>query len=132
MPRPLLILHGLVLALCNLAMLNAAFLLWSLMPEAPQRVFQGGLALVLSTLCFLAWGWISRQLGLASPRGWRQLVMVWIAAAILAAIVFTLMHRLSEGYWTTFGNLLAIWAFQVPANGLALAIFAALYGDDLD
>ena len=42
------------------------------------------------------------------------------------------MHRLSEGYWTTFGNLLAIWAFQVPANGLALAIFAALYGDDLD
>jgi len=117
-----------MLALCNLAMVNAAFMLWKQVLRAPQIVFQGGLALLLSALCFLAWGWLSRQLGLSSPRGWRQLVTVWIAAAILAAGIFVLLHRATQGYWTAFSNLLAIWAFQLPANGLALAISSGISG----
>ena len=129
---PLPILHGLVLALCNLAMINAGFLLWNLMPGTNQIIVQGSLATILSAACFLAWGWISRRLGLASPRGWRQLLAVWIAAALLAALVFILLHRATQGYWTAFGNLLAIWVFQIPANGLALALLAGTDGREAD
>lgn len=45
--------------------------------------------------------------------------ILMISLALLPAIFYPL-HYLTQGYWSSFDNLLATWPFQIVVNGLCL------------
>jgi len=48
-------------------------------------------------------------------------IILLISLALLPAIFYP-MHYLTQGYWSSFDNLLTTWPFQLIVNGLCLVL----------
>lgn len=114
------ILNGLVVCLLNLGGVWAGFMIWAATGVANQVALQVPIAFVLSVAGVLAWTAISKRFARHVATG-----VVFVSAMIWAVVVFVPLHRATTGYWTSFGNILGIWVFQLPANALALIMLPA-------
>lgn len=121
------ILHGLALAMINLAAILFGFAVYSVVRPANQIALQAPIAALASITTALAWAWVSNliqqgrfSLAAAQPVG------VFLAALIWLPLIFLPLHLMTQGYLSSFGNIKAIWAFQVPVNALALLLIRGL------
>lgn len=117
------VLHGLALALVNLAAIFFGFLVYNLVRPANQIAVQGPIAALLSIAGVLVWAWLSSRLGqgrysLAAAK------LLWVFLASLAWLpaIFMPLHLATQGYVSSFDNILVGWVFQAPVNALALAL----------
>jgi len=123
--------HSAVLAAVNLGGLWLGFLAFFVLGGSSQVGIQLPVALLLSAGGYVLWTrWLATHgRDRLRLRGWRDAGGTLVLAAVWAAIVFVPTHYVVRGYLTAFGNLLAIWLFQLVANGLALGADAVMASD---
>lgn len=125
-----IILHSQLLTFGNILSIIVAygfyFLLRELFPSSSQIIFQAPVAALLSIAGFNIWLSVS---GRISPQSRLENIVdrtaVFILALIWTPAIFIPLHFLTQGYRTSFDNILSIWLFQLPVNLLALWISQA-------
>ena len=115
-------LHSAVLGFANLVAILAGFAIHRFVKSANQIMVQAPVAAALSVAFFAAWLVVSSGI---APRAFRLRgagdgFRVWGLAPAWAALAFVPMHFFSQGYLTSFGNIAALWAFQLPVNAVAV------------
>ena len=120
-------LHSVVLTMMDLGTIILAFGLYSMLRSivtANQRVVQGSIA---ALLCILIYALLSLSvtrlpIKTLSLQGNSEMIWAYFAAFLWVPVIFIPLHYFTQGYITSFGNIIAIWLFQIPVNLLALLI----------
>ena len=116
--------HSIKLAFINLAGIFAGFAVYHLSGVQNQIVVQVPVAVLFTGVGFLTWLWMTRRTRISWARAdARRHVLVFAIALAWAAVVFVPLHYFTQGYVTAWSNITAMWAFQMPAN--LIALFAA-------
>jgi len=120
-------LHSIILTMTDLGTIILAFGFYSILSSIiaiNQRVFQGSIAAVLCIIIYFLWSLVVIRLPkmALSLQGNSEMIWTYFTAFIWIPVIFIPLHYLTQGYITSFGNIIAIWLFQIPVNLLALLI----------
>ncbi|MFH1313476.1 MAG: hypothetical protein ABIJ00_09685 [Candidatus Eisenbacteria bacterium] len=116
--------HGLALAIINIASIVAGSAIHRVIGGRDQASTQGVAAAIITIVAFNLWIRLLPRLSSRATRPLEAREFVWAYAFALAwgAGVFLPLHYFTQGYLTSFGNISALWGFQVPVNLLAMLI----------
>ena len=121
-----ILLHSLVLTLTNMGAILMAFGIYQvilLFTPVNQRAVQTPLAIVLNVLIFLGWIWfIDRFFRNYRLNKSSDYYLVYFTAGVWNPIIFIPLHYLTQGYMTSFANIIVLWMYQVLVNVPVLAI----------
>jgi hypothetical protein len=122
--------HSVILALLNLFAIVVGFATFKSVGGSNQIGIQAPIAFVISVVVFAIWAALvnARVPTRLRLRGWRDGGWVLVLASVVAAVVFVPVHYVTAGYLTAFSNILALWAFQIPTNAVAIAIGVTISG----
>lgn len=125
-----ILIHSFVMAVVNLAAALASYGVYLLIRPANQGLLQAPVAAVISIGVFLLWYAFARrwQEGKLALAGKNEFPLAYLLALGWAAAIFYPLHYLTQGYLAAFGNILAIWAFQIAANLLTLILATRMNG----
>ncbi len=115
-------LHSFVLAIVNFASVIAGFGIYHLFRPINQISLQAPVAALICIFIFVIWSVFIQNIlskGL-SLKGISEFLGVYVASLLWAPALFVPIHYLSQGYLTSYDNLLAGWLFQLPVNLLAV------------
>ena len=117
-------LHGFVLTLINIGAILVGFGIYHLLKPVSQIAVQAPSAAILCIIAFLLWGLLVRRLsaGNLSLRGRGEFARTFLLALLWSPVIFVPLHYIGRGYLTSFGNIRAMWLFQIPTNLLALVV----------
>ena len=120
-------LHSFVLTITDLGTIILAFGFYSLLRSimsVNQRVVQGSIAAIFFIIIFSLWSLVVTRLPTKtlSLQGNRELVWTYFAALLWVPVIFIPLHYITQGYFTSFGNIIAIWLFQIPVNLFTMLI----------
>ena len=127
-------LHGVVLATGCLASILVGFGCYYLLRmnwPVDQLLIQVPVAVVTLILGFTAWYLlISRTQAMQRFRleGWGEFVAVYIVSLVFTPLIFLPLHYLTQGYISSFDNILSILYFQIPTNLITLLTAIYLVG----
>ena len=110
--------HGAVLAMVNAGSILAGFMAYNLMRPANQIAVQLPVAVIVTVVTFAAWCAIVFR-WVTPLKSWEWLWTYFVALP-WSVFAFVLVHRATQGYLTSFGNIVALWLFQLAVNPLAL------------
>lgn len=116
--------HGGVLTAVNIVSILVAFGVYYFLRPINQVLVQAPLAALFSLIGFAAWIWLSARLPVLRVQGRRDWIGIYAAALLWTPLLFMPLHFATQGYVSSFDNVLALWAFQAPVNLLAV-IFAS-------
>jgi hypothetical protein len=118
------VIHAAALGFANLAALLAGFAAYRLLGAADQIAVQAPVAAVSTVAIFAAWLGVSTRVapGALGVAGARDGVWIYGLAPAWAAAAFVPVHFITQGYLTSFGNVAALWAFQLAVNAAAVPI----------
>ncbi len=121
MPRAL---HSAVLAFINIAAILAGFAAYHLLKPADQITIQVPVAAALSVAAFSGWMAVSCRVapGRLQASGSKDALWIYALALVWAAVVFVPVHFVTQGYVTAFSNVVALWAFQLIVNAVAVPL----------
>jgi hypothetical protein len=57
-----------------------------------------------------------------SLHGRAEWFWTYLLALLWTPLIFVPLHSVTQGYLTSFSNIIATWLFQLPTNALALLI----------
>ena len=120
-------LHSVVLTMMDLGTIILAFGFYSILRSivtANQRIVQGSFAALLCILIYALLSLAITRLPIKalSLQGNSEMIWTYFAAFLWVPVIFIPLHYFTQGYITSFGNIIAIWLFQIPVNLLALLI----------
>ncbi len=120
-------LHSFVLTITDLGSIILAFGFYSLLRSimsVNQRVVQGSIAAIFCIIIFSLWSLVVTRLPTKtlSLQGNRELVWTYFSALLWVPVIFIPLHYITQGYFTSFGNIIAIWLFQIPVNLFTMLI----------
>jgi hypothetical protein len=117
-------LHGFVLAVTTLVAVMVGCAVYSPGGLRNQIAVQVLIAGVVCVMAFAVWGFVVHRLsrGSLSLSNLRELGVAYAAALLWAPVLFAPEYYINQGCLLGFGNILAIWLFQVPFNLLALMV----------
>ena len=120
-------LHSIVLTMTDLGTIILAFGFYTMLRsivDINQRVLQGSIAAIFCIIIFALWSLAVTRLptNTLSLQGRRELMWTYFASLLWVPVIFIPLHSITQGYITSFGNIIAIWLFQIPVNLLALLI----------
>jgi len=123
------LLHGFVLASIQLFSILSGFGVHTLLGFGNQIAIQLPVAVLVSVGGFSVWVWLLdranlNRLNLRSRQG---LISTLLASFLWAPDIFIPLHYFTQGYLTSIGNVLAIWAFQLPVNIIIYFLLAKVY-----
>ena len=120
----LAVLHGFALAVITIVAIVtgfAVYMLVGLMNHIAVQVLVSG---VVCVALFALWGFAIDRVsdGRLSLKDLRELGLSYAAGFLWLPVLFVPLHFVTQGYLTSFGNVLATWLFQLPFNLLALMV----------
>jgi len=119
-----LLLHSFVLALANIIFIIAGFGIYHLLKPTNQIAVQAPSAALMCIIAFLLWSLLVRRFCgqdlLFQDKN--EFAWAFLMALLWSPVIFVPFHYIARGYLTSFGNMLAIWLFQIPTNFLALVV----------
>jgi len=117
-------LHGFFIVSANLFSIAIAFAIVHISSLPSDRFIQGAAALVVNlgtyAIVFKMMQGVQRQL--MDIDNFFMLSTIFLVSLALLPSVFYPLHYLTQGHWSSFDNLLAIWPFQLLVNGLCLVL----------
>ena len=118
------ILHGFVLAVITLVAIAVGFAVYRLVGLTNQIAVQVLTAGIVCVVAFAVWGYVVHRMsrGRLSLADLKELGVAYAAALLWTPVLFVPVHYVTQGYLTSFGNLMPTWLFQVPFNLLALMV----------
>ena len=113
-----------MLAAVTIGAIAAGFAVYELVGLREQIAVQVLVAGVVCVAAFAAWGYLAHRMtgGALSLANLREIVVAYIAAFVWLPVLFVPLHFTTQGYLTSFGNILSTWLFQLPFNLLALLV----------
>jgi len=89
-----------------------------LLKPANQMAAQLPVAVILSIAGFIFWNLLMRIHLLKSVviKEKQELIYIYFVALVWAPVIIVPLHYITQGYLTSFGNIIAIWIFQLPVN----------------
>ncbi len=121
-----ILLQSLVLTLTNMSAILIAFGGYKvilLFRPLNQRAVQTPLAILLNIVLFLVWTWlIERFFSKYRLQSTLEYYLVYFAAGVWSPIILIAVHYLTQGYMTSFANIIVLWMYQVLVNIPVLAI----------
>ena len=131
-----ILLHSLVLAIVNLGSIIVGFYIYYILKPANQIAVQVPFAMIFSIIAFLLWSVLVRRLPIEhlSLQGRNEFGWTFLFALVWSPVIFVPLHFITQGYLTSFGNILGAWFFQIPTNLLAILMVNKLVyaGNDVD
>ena len=120
-------LHSFVLTMTDLGTIILAFGFYSILRSIVtinQRVVQGSIAAILCIIIFALGSLAVSRLPIKTLtlQGSSEMIWTYLAAFLWVPVIFMPLHYFTQGYITSFENIIAIWLFQIPVNMLALLI----------
>ncbi len=117
-----IMMNGLTLLLANLVGILAGFILFKLFGK-DQRAIQIPIASTISVLIFIFWCCFLKKVSIRKvfPTS-VYLIWIFIAALIWNPVIFFPLHYFTQGYLSSWGNILAFMFFQIPTNAAALIL----------
>lgn len=118
--------HGLAVTLIDLGCILIGYAVWWVLRQmgavTSQLLVQAASAgfLILTAVAF----WIELfPIARWKPMHLRSGLEYWLvlpASLLWFPVLFYPLHFMTQGYMSKFENVLAVWAFQLPVNALAL------------
>ncbi len=123
------VVHGTVLAAIDIMAVLLGFFVYVLVRPAPQLMVQVPIAAAAVVVLFLLWVLAieNRESGSVEPHRW-EWVLIGLGSLVMAPVIFVPLHYIGRGNFTGWGNLIALWIFQVPANVVTLFVAARVSG----
>ena len=88
-----------------------------------QRAVQTPLAILLNIVLFFVWTWLIVQFfSKYRLQSTIEYYLVYFAAGVWSPIILIPVHFLTQGYMTSFANIIVLWMYQVLVNIPVLAI----------
>ena len=117
-------LHGLALGLATILSIMAGYAVYRASGLSEQVVIQVLAAGIVCTFSFALWGKVVHvaSSGRLTLKSLPELGVSYLLGFVWSAVVFVPFHYMTQGYVTTWDNILAMWLFQVPFNLLALMV----------
>lgn len=117
-----ILLHGFFLVSVNLFSIMVAFTFVQVTSLDTDRLIQGSVALVINTIIYFAVYKLmfNVQKEIMEIDDFFMLATILMISLALLPAIFYPLHYLTQGYWSSFDNLLATWPFQIVVNGLCL------------
>ncbi len=111
-------LHSLILVLANFGAIYCGFIVFHLLKPANQMAAQLPVAVILSIAGFIFWNLLMRIHLLKSVviKEKQELIYIYFVALVWAPVIIVPLHYITQGYLTSFGNIIAIWIFQLQVN----------------
>ena len=110
------------MVITNLGAIYCGFILYHLLKPANQMAVQLPVAVILSIAGFVFWNLLLQihPLKRFAIKEKRELIYIYFAALIWATVIFVPLHYVTQGYLTSFRNIIAIWMFQLPVNLISI------------
>ena len=118
------VIHGLALAVITMVAMSVGFAVYKAVGLEEQVAVQVLAAGLVCVTAFALWGFVVHRLsrGRLSIVDLKELGLAYAAAFLWLPVLFVPLHFVTQGYLTSFGNILATWLFQLPFNLLALMV----------
>lgn len=119
-----ILLHGFFLVSTNLFSVMAAFVAVKMLSLPTERIIQSSIALVINVIIYIVVFRIMAgiQKGIMGLDNFSMMITVLLISLALLPAVFYPLHYLTQGYWSSFNNLMATWPFQLLVNGICLVL----------
>ncbi len=119
-----ILLHSLVLAIVNIGSIIVGFYIYAVLRPANQLAVQVPFAMIFSIIAFLLWSVLVRRLPIEHLplQGRNEFGWTFLFALVWSPVIFVPLHFITQGYLTSFGNILGAWLFQIPTNLLAILV----------
>ena len=119
-----ILLHGFFLVSANLFSVAIAFVVVQISFLPSDRIIQGSIALLVNLIVYVIVYKIMNgvQKSIMEVDDFSMLSTVFLVSLALLPAVFYPLHFITQGNWSSFENLLAIWPFQMIVNGLCLIL----------
>lgn len=119
-----ILLHGFFLISTNLFSVMIAFVIVRVALLNEEKIVQSSLALVINIgIYWLVYKVMSRiQDDFMRIDNFSMFAIILLVSLALLPAIFYPMHYLTQGYWSSFDNLLVTWPFQLIVNGLCLVM----------
>jgi len=115
-------LYSFSMVVANFVAIYCGFIVNYLLKSANQITIQLPIAIILSVTFFLLWI-LLMQLHIFKRfviKEKQDLFSVYIFALILNPVLYIPLHYITQGYLTSFGNVFAIWMFQLLVNLISI------------
>ena len=118
------IIHGFALCVITIGAVAVGFAAYKMVGLRDQIAVQVLVAGIVCVGVFAVWGFFAHRVtgGDLSLADLKELGIAYGAAFLWTPVLFVPLHYTTQGYLTSFGNILAMWLFQVPLNLLALMV----------
>lgn len=123
------VIHGGVLAVIDILSILLGFVVYVIVRPAPQLMVQVPIAGASAVVLFVLWVLAIERRERRSARYHRwEWVLIGLGSLVIAPVLFVPLHYIGRGYLTGWGNLIALWIFQIPVNLIALLAAARISG----
>lgn len=118
------IVHGFMLALANFSSIIFGFVIYYMIKGQNQIIIQAPIAIVLSCIIFSTYLYIYSKTKIGRDRyiSATNCYMIYIYSLVWSPIIFISIHYITQGYLTSFENILYQWLFQIITNIIVIFI----------
>ena len=119
-----ILLHGFFLVSVNLFSIMTAFVIIQFFSSVPDKILQASIALLINLGVYLVVFKLMNgvQKEIMKIDNFSMFAILMLISLALLTSVFYPLHFLTQGYWSSVNNLLAIWPYQLIVNGLCLVL----------
>jgi len=115
-------LNSFIMVIANIGAIYCGFIIYHLLKPANQIAVQLPVAVILSISGFVIWNLFLRInfLKKFTIKEKHEFIYIYFAALLWVPLIFVPLHYVSQDYLTSFGNIIAIWIFQLPVNLISI------------
>jgi len=110
------------MVIANIGAIYCGFIIYHLLKPANQIAVQLPVAVILSISGFVIWNLFLRInfFKKFTIKEKHEFIYIYFAALLWVPLIFVPLHYVSQDYLTSFGNIIAIWIFQLPVNLISI------------
>lgn len=118
------IVHGFMLALANFSSIIFGFVIYYMIKGPNQIIVQAPIAIVLSCIIFSTYLYIysKTKIGRSKYISATSCCMIYIYSLAWSPMIFIPIHFITQGYLTSFENIVYQWLFQIITNIIVIFI----------
>ncbi|MCK5705690.1 MAG: hypothetical protein KAI29_31290, partial [Cyclobacteriaceae bacterium] len=118
------LLHGVFLVSANMFSAIVSFVVVQVLTLPSDRIIQSSIALIINLGIYFAVYKLmfGVQKEIMKIDNFSMFAILLLISMALLPSIFYPLHFLTQGYWSSVDNLLAIWPYQLIVNGLCLVL----------
>jgi hypothetical protein len=118
------VVNSFVLSILNISSILVGYWFFYITKSDNQIAVQVLSACIFNILSFLGWKIICRKhIEKLRLKLKKDLALTFLFSVVFGPLVFIPLHYITQGYLTSYQNILGIWMYQIPTNLLILMLY---------